>query len=704
MSLYTRRIKTSLFLILLILCFTSCYNEEANRIDVSNSIEYIEVPNYYTLNAVSQLTDFKPLAKSDMHNLNKILEDPNNYLWLKIDFTIPDKLKYKNLGLFFARFKTANKAWINNIPCGSYGKFPPHEFSAGFGAQHFTLNAENLNPDGINTIYIKVWTGAPVNLNTSIFIGEEFDAFQTAERRTFFSSKIILCFACITFLAFIIYLLLYYFLRKHSKRKTYLYYSLLLLFSVVTLLPFCLYEVPWLKPTVLSYFTIMKILLSVGIYSTIYFVNKFMVSFLNETESNFIKINRIINYVFPLVGTLLIKNNNGIEKYIMWIFPFIFIEFIYTIFPLIRAFKNKKNRKTAIILLCSLIPAIIGFILDIVASRIGNIFVVLPYASIYGWQITSYIFILQLLKDFSIMYNKNIKLKNDMVKFNATLENEVELRTKELSEKNFILSRGLEAITLVQQEVLPKKNKTFMGWDISTDYIPLDNEVSGDLFDYYFIGSDLKGLSIIDVSGHGIPAGLMTILAKGIISQQYISGMQNSRSLTETLENINKIYIQEKVNVENYFTGLLFNFDHFDEDDNCAIQVANAGHPAPILYNSKTSQISEVKYEKPEEQYGFIGVDGFPISFPTTTFKMGINDILVCFTDGITEAMNDSKEEFSKKRLIKAIEEVKDKSAEEIRNNIMAALNEFIKDKPLSDDLTLLVLKRNYSKDYLEEI
>ena len=196
----------------------------------------------------------------------------------------------------------------------------------------------------------------------------------------------------------------------------------------------------------------------------------------------------------------------------------------------------------------------------------------------------------------------------------------------------------------------------------------------------------------------------MSILAKGIINQQYLNGIATECSMTEILEAVNDIYIKEKVNVENYFSGLLFNFSNFNKQDRCKVQLANAGHPSPFLYDYETDSVIELKYEKPEEQYGFIGVDGLPISFPTTEFYMGQNDILVCFTDGLTEAMNTKKEEFSKNRLSALIAASKDLSADEIVKVIMDDLYKFLDKEPLSDDLTLIVLKRNDSSDYLEEI
>ena len=682
----------------------SCNESMKERLDLSESIQYIETPYYYTVNNISKLEEFKSLPIESMPNLTGLLQNKKNCIWLKIQFRIPDKLKNKDLGLFIGQLKTSDMVWINLIPCGSYGRFPPNELPASFGAQHFTLNYSVLRKQDINTIYIKVWTDYPVSMSKNIFIGEEVDTYQTAERNNFFKSKIILCFACVLFLAFLLYTCLHFFLIKFSKSKTYLYYSFLMLFSVITLLPFCLYEIPWLKPKSVSYFYITKLFLSLGIYSTIYFSNKFTVSYLGYQEKTVIKITRIVLFLIPFIATLTIKNYDQIPLCIKYFFPIIFIQFIFTFLKVLKAIRDKSLRKHAIILIACFIPALTGFLIDVFSNNFYELRLVLPQAAIYGWQITVYIFIARLLKRFSDMYIKNTKLKNSMVKFNAKLESEVELRTKELSEKNFILSRGLEAITLVQQEVLPKQNKTFMGWDIAVKYIPLDNEVSGDLYDYYFTNSRLDGLSIIDISGHGIPAGLMSILAKGIISQQYLDGKTNNRPVSDILKNINDIYIQEKVNVENYFTGLLFNFEDFDKNDVCKIQVANAGHPSPLLYKADEDSIVEIKYENPEKQYGFIGVEGLPVSFPTTVFSMSENDVLLCFTDGLTEAMDKNKDEFSKERLINIFSSCKNMTAKDIVEKIMKELKNFLEYVPLSDDLTVIVLKRDNSKDYLEEI
>ena len=79
-----------------------------------------------------------------------------------------------------------------------------------------------------------------------------------------------------------------------------------------------------------------------------------------------------------------------------------------------------------------------------------------------------------------------------------------------------------------------------------------------------------------------------------------------------------------------------------------------------FYYYQSVNTITELKYENPDEQYGIIGVQGLEVSFPPISFRMGTDDIIVCFTDGLTEATNNNHEDFSKNRLINIIKENKE--------------------------------------------
>ena len=243
----------------------------------------------------------------------------------------------------------------------------------------------------------------------------------------------------------------------------------------------------------------------------------------------------------------------------------------------------------------------------------------------------------------------------------------------------------------------------FRGWELSISYNALDSNVSGDLYDYYFTEGILDGLGIFDVSGHGIPAGLMTILAKSIISQHFITGKTQAEPISNVLEDINKSYIKEKVNVENYITGILFRFSEFNQKDVCSVEFANAGHPYPLFYSAADDKVIELKQDE-EKQYGILGVEGLEVSFPPISFRAAQDDIIVCFTDGLTDCSNLHGDDFSKDRIIKILQQYHDESAIMIMNRIMDKLEDFKGNAQFSDDVTLIVLKRVNSKDYIEEI
>ena len=690
----------------LLFSIMSCKKKEIGytRIDLSDAVEYIEAPpDYFVGDMIRLENDFKPLEKKDMPNLLNLLEDENNYLWLRIRFQVPRELQNSDIGLFIGYIHSADRVWLNNSSIRTYGNFPPNALGAGYQAQYFMFAKNIVKQKEVNTLLIQVWTGASVSISDQIFLAPQMHIYRAAELRSFINSKIYLCAAVIMLLISALYLFLYVKMRKFDECRAYLYFGLLVFYSVGFLMPFFIAEVPWIKPIFISYFGIIKWFMCFGAYTAVYFASSFITNWLRYIETKRTIAVRVILWFIPLVATLAIPTYRGLRTYSQICFLIIMLQFLFCTPKLFRAFRDNTRRHLALQCILGFTPVFVGIILDIL-FRFGFKNRNLPFFSLYGWQITLYTFLFYLISRFSQMYVHSTALKEQLTEFNAHLEDVVAIRTKELSETNFMLSRGLETVAHVQKNFLPKRDKTFRGWEIAVSYKPLDSDVSGDLYDYYYDGQNLLGLGIFDVSGHGIPAGLMTILAKSIISQKFLTGLANSENMSDILKEINNSYIKEKSNVENYITGLLFHFSEFDKKDFCELQLANAGHPAPLLYSRKNEEVTELKFEDPNEQYGILGVDGLPVSFPDVSCKIGINDILVCFTDGLTEASNADSEEFGKKRVAEILKENASRSAEEIKTCIINAYQEFVgKQKPF-DDLTLIVLKRTLSKDFLEEI
>ena len=694
------------FIILIItsLTLSSCsHRKKFVRYDVSNFVSYMEAPPEYDLGEIlPHQGEFLPLSKKEMKNLNKLTTKDENYIWLKIQFFIPEELKNKEIGLYIGYIRGADILWMNNTSVRQYGEFPPRESSAGFTAQYFMFTPSMIKQDSLNTILIKVWPDAFSSIASKIFLSEKPDIFFSAERMTFFNSKITMAFAGVMMVIFFMYLFLYFVMKKDENKNVYLFFALLNLYTVHFLLPFFFSEVSWAKPIWLSYNTVIKVFFYGGAFVTGYFANSFVMTYLRKKDSKPIVIIRLALLFIPMFIAFSLSSTKKLNSYIPILVFFDSLQFAITIPRLIISFIKKNTRANVLGLLTGFSPVLVGVVIDLILKG-GNLSPNLPFFTIYGWQFTLYIFLATLLLRFGNMYKYNSELNTKLSEFNTHLEEVVAMRTKELSEANFVLSKGLETVAHVQKNFLPVKNKTFRGWELSISYNALDNNVSGDLYDYYFTEGILDGLGIFDVSGHGIPAGLMTILAKSIISQHFITGKTQAEPLSNVLEDINKSYIKEKVNVENYITGLLFRFSEFNKKDVCSVEFANAGHPYPLLYSAAENKVIELKQDE-EKQYGILGVEGLEVSFPPINFRVAQDDIIVCFTDGLTDCKNRHGDDFTKDRIIKLLQQYHNESAIMIMNRIMDKLEDFKGNEKFSDDVTLIVLKRMNSNDYIEEI
>lgn len=703
MRKFSTRILLIISFIFIILSFVSC-NESERNFYLTEHVQYLETPQTFDIYDIQRHSyDFTPMNKSQRENFSKVLSRPDTYLWLKIDFVVPTNLLFRDLAFYIPQLHSASRVYINGKFAGQYGSFPPHEQGAGFQSQIFLFSKEDLDYKGVNNIYIQCWPGIFGGLYGDICIGNQDSLSQKAATINFHNSRITLIFAGIMLVLFMLYIFLYYVIKRFETNKEYLYYALSLFYTVHFLVPFFLPEISWIKANYISYLSILKIFGGIGAVATIYFANSFILTYLNHKATIKNTVPRLLLFVIPSIGILLIPSYEKFTFLMLIYLGISLIQFFMTVPILIKSLFQKENRRHGILLLLGFFPVTVAVIIDIVIRTVFD-HKASPFYTIYGWQITILIFLGFLLVRFSKFYFHNGDLKNQLEDINAHLEDLVVLRTKELSDANSKLSMGLETVAHVQNNFLPPRFKNYKGWDIAAFYRPLDSNVSGDLYDYFYTNEKLDGIGLFDVSGHGISAGLMTILAKGIISQEFHSGTVQEEPLSAILEKINQDYIKEKVDVENYITGVLFRFEDFNKHDVCPVELANAGHPAPLFYSTKQKTIIELKHSDSSKQYGFIGMSGLEVSFPSIYFTAQTNDIIVCFTDGLTDAVNTKGENFSKKRLSEIIEHNKDKSAEYIRNSIENEWKHFADETKIDDDVSFIVLKRTNSADYIEEI
>ena len=136
---------------------------------------------------------------------------------------------------------------------------------------------------------------------------------------------------------------------------------------------------------------------------------------------------------------------------------------------------------------------------------------------------------------------------------------------------------------------------------------------------------------------------------------------------------------------------------NFNNDDSIDLSIGNAGHPYPYLYSSTNNQIITLFPSESQEHCGAIGMYGIHVSFPEINFKMYKDDVLVCFTDGLTEMLNAENEQFGQERIENIIMKNHDKNSTQIMLALKESLKEFTGTREWDDDLTILVLKRKDS-------
>ncbi|GLI55485.1 sigma factor sigB regulation protein rsbU [Propionigenium maris DSM 9537] len=239
------------------------------------------------------------------------------------------------------------------------------------------------------------------------------------------------------------------------------------------------------------------------------------------------------------------------------------------------------------------------------------------------------------------------------------------------------LSQELEVASRIQKRILPKEINKVFGLEIANYFEPA-KEVGGDYYDYCVRDDNRVSVTIADVSGKGVPAAFLMALIRSVLKTLNIKDIYPSEMLTD----LNDIIYPDIT--EDMFVTL---FHSKYEYSTRTLYYSNAGHNPLIVYKADEGRVVEHN------------VKGVAIGFvPNYQYKLGEvklskGDVLLYYTDGITEAENSSRDMFGIDRLKNVILENKDRNAEEIKAAILEAVNVFRGDYEQVDDLTFVVLK-----------
>ncbi len=254
------------------------------------------------------------------------------------------------------------------------------------------------------------------------------------------------------------------------------------------------------------------------------------------------------------------------------------------------------------------------------------------------------------------------------------------LKTRVESER---IRKDLISASEIQRNLLPEHQIRFHDYDIFGACLP-DSDVGGDYFDYIKSSEnedERLGIVISDAASKGLPAAIQSLFVSGAIRM----GLSYSIRISDLLSRMNSL-IFDTFLYERFVT--LF-YCELTVSSNRLVLYANAGHCAPIHYHP---DIDQFKLLGPTG--GFLGI--MPMQkFGVENIRMHVGDILLLYTDGISEAMNKKNELFGEQRMFDIIKKNKDKSAKEICYALLEEVQKFTVDSTYNDDRTLVVVKRD---------
>ncbi len=239
------------------------------------------------------------------------------------------------------------------------------------------------------------------------------------------------------------------------------------------------------------------------------------------------------------------------------------------------------------------------------------------------------------------------------------------------------LDGELRAARQLQRSLIPTRAPHVPGFQLTGLWRPA-NEVAGDFYDFIPLARGKWGVAIADVSDKGAPAALFMAIARSVLRASAIAEPDVARAI----ERANHLLTADSS--RGMFVTLFFGIL---EPQARALTFVNAGHNPPLLLRGASHRLERLN------QHGLaLGVDPTRC-WASHRIELGENDLLVLYTDGVTEAFNARDELFGESRLARILKASAGATAPQVVRSIDRGVHEFTGTRPLSDDVTLVVLR-----------
>ncbi len=252
---------------------------------------------------------------------------------------------------------------------------------------------------------------------------------------------------------------------------------------------------------------------------------------------------------------------------------------------------------------------------------------------------------------------------------------------QETLEEKRQLDHDMQIAQQIQNSLLPQKLPVYPSVDLAAFNHPA-MDIGGDYYDFIDIDEKHIGLAIADVSGKGIGGALMMAVCRSVlrVNAEKVydpAGMLSSLNQTLSSNLAEDMFISMLYMVLNLETHLL--------------SYARAGHEAPIIVRNGDSKAEQA--ETAGIAIGLVDNETFGSVIETRSVSLKPGDLVVTYTDGVTEAMNANGDEWGKENLMRAVERMGDAPIGDLLENIRKAAFDFTGNERQADDMTMLGLK-----------
>jgi sigma-B regulation protein RsbU (phosphoserine phosphatase) len=253
-------------------------------------------------------------------------------------------------------------------------------------------------------------------------------------------------------------------------------------------------------------------------------------------------------------------------------------------------------------------------------------------------------------------------------------------------ESNLEMSRiELEIATEMHSQLLSPAPSDIEGWEIALSFKP-KHGASGDFYDFYVSENRLEGISLFDVSGHGVSAALITMIIKPIIFRLF--GRMKDRGLDEIINRLDQQVSREIESLDNFASCILLRF----KDD--AVEYVNAAHPDMLHLRCGTGAVEITGAGEGLFHFAPIGQDLSHNAPGVINVNVDGGDLLLLFTDCILESRNVRTGPYGMARLMKALSGAIGLSARETLDCILKDFYSYVTASQIADDFTVICLKK----------